>query len=101
MHDIKLANGHQVLAAVVNFDLEISETRRGAGVVIAWDRHNGEKDLFVTWNIYPDYYNHDSWIAEAGHYGLTWKEAMIDMLLRFERFKREPVMLSMYEGEPF
>lgn len=79
---ITLENGHKVLAEVVNSQFDVDGTRRGGAVVIAFDgEYNGES-RFVTWVCWPERDGSDRWIAEQGHYGLTWDDAFDDMLDR-------------------
>lgn len=82
---IKLDNGHKVLAQVVNRDFDVDGERKGAAVVIAFDALYHDEDCFVTWVCWPERDGSNKWIAEQGHYGLTWTKAWESMLERSHR----------------
>lgn len=91
---IMLENGHTVLASIVNCEFDVDGKRKGAGVVVAFDREGyGGQKLYVTWTVYPTSEHSDLWIAETGNYGQTWEDAIADMIDRFNRygFNRENV----------
>jgi hypothetical protein len=84
--EIKLQNGKEVLAAMINMTYVVDESRSGAGNVICEESHIQGPHRFVVWTVYPNWdENEAGWIAEHGDYLLSWEEAMERMVERFNR----------------